>query len=480
MKERLPRSTPEAQGISSTAILDFLNAVDKNIQEFHSFMLLRHGYVIAEGWWKPYAPELPHMMFSLSKSFTSTAIGIAVSEGLLTIDDPIISFFSEDLPAEISSNLRAMRVRHLLAMVTGHHDDTGGVIQEEPDGNWTKAFFAQPVEHEPGTHFLYNSGATFILSALIQKLTGSTLLDYLTPRLFEPLGIENPRWFSNPKGINVGGWGLDVKTEDVACLGQMYLQGGVWQGTRILPEAWVREATSRQSDNGSNPENEWNQGYGYQFWRCMHNAYRGDGAFGQYCIVMPDQDAVLVITGGIADMNPPLKKTWEYLLPAMKEASLPVDIAAQEQLKEKTAALAFQPPQGSNTSPIIEKISGRVYLFQANGEGIKSISFDFMENECAVTIYNEYGEHHFSCGYSVWKDGVAAVFYHPPRLKASGVWVSADTFTMTLRYYETPFIYTIPCKFTENSLSIDGNVNVAFGPREISLVAECQSENLTL
>ncbi|MBW7461807.1 serine hydrolase, partial [Paenibacillus sepulcri] len=151
---------------------------------------------------------------------------------------------------------------------------------------------AAPVEHEPGTHFVYNSGATYMLSAILQKVTGQTLLEYLQPRLIEPLGIKGAAWDVCPRGINVGGWGLNVTTEDIARFGQLYLQKGMWNGQRLLTEEWIAEATSSQISNGDGGVNDWAQGYGYQFWRCRHGVYRGDGAFGQFCIVMPEQDAV--------------------------------------------------------------------------------------------------------------------------------------------------------------------------------------------
>ena len=187
-----PRSTPEAQGVSSEAILAFLQDVQANIQEMHSCMLLRHGHVIAEGWWSPYRPESPHMMFSLSKSFTSTAVGLAVAEGRLAVDDLVISFFPEDTPAKVDENLAQMTVRHLLSMSNGHAANTTNDMFLEPEGNWVKAFLSLPVEYEPGTYFFYDSGATYMLAAIVQKLTGQTLLEYLQPCLFEPLGIQNP------------------------------------------------------------------------------------------------------------------------------------------------------------------------------------------------------------------------------------------------------------------------------------------------
>ena len=310
----LPRSTPEAQGISSTAVLVLVEAIDKNVQYPNSFMLLRHGHVVAEGWWAPYDAASRHSLYSLSKSFTSTAVGLAVAEGKLSIDDEVLKFFPDDAPAEPSGNLKAMRVSDLLRMSTGH--------QSEPprtaDAPWTKTFLAHPVPFKPGTHFLYNTSATYMLSAIVQKATGLTLLEYLGPRLFEPLGIEHPTWEASPAGISTGGYGLSIRTEDIARFGQLYLQKGKWHERQLVPAAWIETATSRQTSNGSNPQSDWDQGYGYQFWRCRHGAYRGDGAFGQYCVVLPEQDAVIAITGGLKDMQAVLNLVWETLLPAMR------------------------------------------------------------------------------------------------------------------------------------------------------------------
>ena len=216
---QLPYATPESQGIASSTILAFVEAAERDIDSLHSFMLLRHGHVLAEGWWAPYEAERPHMLFSLSKSFTSSAIGLAVAEGRLSVDDQVLSFFPEAAPAEPSEHLAAMRVRDLLSMSTGHAQDTTPYLRQAPDANWVKAFLARPVEHPPGTHFVYNSGATYMLSAIIQQLAGTTLLEYLRPRLLTPLGIAQATWETCPRGINTGGWGLSIRTEGLAKFG---------------------------------------------------------------------------------------------------------------------------------------------------------------------------------------------------------------------------------------------------------------------
>ncbi len=326
----LPRSNPEAQGVESSAILAFVETADKNIESMNSVMLLRHGQVVAEGWWAPYNAQSPHSLYSLSKSFCSTAVGLAIAEGKLSLDDEVLKFFPEDAPAEPSNNLKAMRVSDLLRMSTGQQSEP----LRTPDRPWTKSFLAQPVPFKPGTHFLYNTSGTYMLSAIVQKATGMTVLDYLRPRLFGPLGIEHPTWETSPQGISAGGFGLSIRTEDIARFGQLYLQKGKWQGKQLIPAAWVEAATARQTSNGSNPTSDWDQGYGYQFWRCRHGAYRGDGAFGQYCVVMPEQDAVLVITSGVKDMQAVLNLVWDKLLPGMKPAPLaPDDEAANKLLR---------------------------------------------------------------------------------------------------------------------------------------------------
>ncbi|MCA1684857.1 MAG: beta-lactamase family protein, partial [Planctomycetia bacterium] len=363
----LPRSSPEAQGVSSPALLKFVEAADQNIDAMNSVMIVRHGHVVAEGWWAPYGAGSPHSLYSLSKSFTSTAVGLAVAEGKLSVDDEVLKFFPEDAPADPGKNLKAMRVSDLLRMSTGHQEEP----KRTPDQPWTRTFLAQPVPFKPGTHFLYNTSGTYMLSAVVQKATGMTVLDYLRPRLFEPLGIEHPTWESSPQGITTGGFGLSIRTEDVAKFGQLYLQKGEWGGKRLIPAEWVEAATARQTSNGSNPRSDWDQGYGYQFWRCRHGAYRGDGAFGQYCVVMPEQDAVVAITSGVKDMQAVLDLVWDELLPALKSGTMAPDPDTASKLEQTLRGLTLRPVEGSG-SPA--KGSERTYAFPPNDRKLEAIT----------------------------------------------------------------------------------------------------------
>lgn len=338
----LPRSTPEAQGVSSKAIHDFVETADK-INTLHSFMILRHGRVIAEGWWKPEAADRPHVLASLSKSFNATAVGLAIHEGKLSLDDPVLKFFPADAPAEPSENLKAMKVRDLLTMSCGH-DTEPKTVGGAPT---VRQFLAHPVLHRPGTHFQYNTLGSYTLSAIVTKATGQTTLEYLKPRLFEPLGIENPQWDSSPEGNSLGGYGLKLCTEDIAKFGQLYLQKGKWDGKQLLPPEWVEQATSKQVPNEKESHTkigiDWQQGYGFQFWRCTHNAFRGDGAGGQLCVVIPDQDMVVAITAQTGDFQREMNAIWDNLLTAVHAQVLPEDAVSQEQLRRAISKLVAHP-----------------------------------------------------------------------------------------------------------------------------------------
>ena len=339
----LPRSTPEEQGISSAAVRSFIETADKEIHTLHSFMLVRHGKVVAEAWWKPESADKKHILWSLSKSFTSTAVGLAVTEGKLSLEDPVLKFFKDEAPAEPGEHLKVMRVRDLLTMSGGHDVEPKFSFTEGPS---VKGFLAHPVVHKPGTWFRYNTPGSYMLSAIVTKATGSTVLDYLKPRLFEPLGIASPDWEVSAEGYSLGGYGLHIRTEDIAKFGQLYLQKGKWKDQQLLPEKWVEEATAKHVDNSKAPSGktlDWQQGYGFQFWRCQHNAFRGNGRDGQICLVMPEHDAVIAITAQTGQMQKELDLVWEKLLPAFRAEPLAEDSAEHEKLKQTAAQLVAHP-----------------------------------------------------------------------------------------------------------------------------------------
>ena len=462
----LPRSSPEAQGIPSAAILAFVEAAEKDVDALHSVMIVRHGHVVAEGWWAPYEANAPHALYSLSKSFTSTAVGLAVAEGKLSLDDEVLKFFPDDAPAEPGKNLKAMRVSDLLRMSTGHEAEPS--LKDQ--ANWAKTFLAQPVPHKPGTHFLYNTAATYMLSAIVQKATGSTVLDYLRPRLFEPLGIEHPTWGTSPQGVTLGGYGLNVRTEDIARFGQLCLQKGRWDGKQLVPEAWVAAATARQTSNGSNPRSDWEQGYGYQFWRSRHGAYRGDGAFGQYCIVLPEQDAVIAITSGVKDMQSVLNLVWDTLLPALKPEPLAADDEARKALDRRLAGLSLRPQEGSSFNETAARVSGKRYAFPANPGKLEAITLDAGKDgdDVALVARVDGVDRRVACGRGAWRKGRLALGPLPEQPAAvSGGWTGDETFAAKVCFSETPFLVTLNLKFSGDTLTLVTESNVGFGPTKM-------------
>jgi CubicO group peptidase (beta-lactamase class C family) len=464
----LPRSTPEKQGISSAAILDFIQSADRQIDAIHSFMLVRHGKVVAEGWWSPFGPETPHSMFSLSKSFTCTAIGLAVAEGRLSVNDPVLKFFPEAAPTNPSPNLRAMRIRDLLTMSTGQLPDEVAKIHLDLPGEWTREFLALPVEHKPGTFWFYNTPASYMLSAIVQKVTGLTTLDYLQPRLFQPLGIQPPTWDTSSQGISLGGYGLSIRTEDIARFGLLYLDKGNWRGKQLIPASWVAAATTRQSSNGSNPDSDWEQGYGYQFWITRHGLYRGDGAFGQFCIVMPNQDAVVVMTAGTTNTATMMNLVWDKLLPAMQPHRLPADAQNLSRLHAALAGLKMHPPEGSASPGADWSASGKQYLFPPNDQKIEAVALESGRGNAPTTlvIRRDGVEQRITCGFGDWIMGRATWVSDvqlPAKdqpVAASGAWMADGAYEAKLAFYETPFYITLTLRFSGDQLFYVTQYNV--------------------
>lgn len=328
MAQSLPRTAPTPK--MQSAFEHYWVAVKNAKMDMHSVMVIKDGKVVAEQWQSEGKPEVPHILNSVSKTFTSAAVGIAIQEGKLKLTDKLVSFFPDMLPTNPSENLKAVTVRDLLTMNCGQETE---VPREVRSGNasWIKAFLAHPFPYKPNTHYTYNSMGTYMLSAIVTKVTGEKVVDYLYPRLFKPLGIDKPKWDESPEGINTGGWGLYLKTEDLAKMGQLLLNKGVWNNQQIIPSWYVEEATSYQVPSvpsGTKPGEEmqkgltlessdWVQGYGYQTWQCRHGGFRADGANGQYIIVLPEKNAVIATTANVGDMQAEINLIWLYLLPGL-------------------------------------------------------------------------------------------------------------------------------------------------------------------
>ena len=319
------------------AFSTYLQAVADSSEDLHGIMVIQHGKVLEE---KFFVPDTAHILNSVSKTFTATAVGFAIHEGLLSLDDRIVDLFPESVPERVSDTLARVTLRHLLTMNSGHGTDPTYAVRSG-EGDWIKAFMEWPIDYEPGSCYCYNSLGTYVLSAAVQKVTGEKVVDYLEPRLWQPLGIGKPYWQESPASINTGGWGLYLHMEDMARMGLCLLNGGKFRGRQVIPSDWVREMSAVQvpsvnagvnerkveqirTDPSSpvfayfDPEtSDWMQGYGYQMWRCRHGAFRADGANGQYILVLPEQDAVIVTIAHIPNMRQELNLIWDHLLPVL-------------------------------------------------------------------------------------------------------------------------------------------------------------------
>ena len=490
----LPRSTPEQQGIDSAAVADFVEALDTEIEDVHGLMVLRHGHVVAEGWWAPYQPEFIHTLFSLSKSFASTGIGLAIAEGHLSVHDQVISFFPDAVPEEPTWQLEAMRVRDLLSMSTGHIGEDLRAFSFDSDSPLPEAFLNLPVAHKPGTHFNYNTPASYMLSAIVQKVTGENLLDYLRPRLLDPLGIEEATWSTDSQGIALGGFGLSITTESIARFGQLYLQQGQWEGEQLLSAEWVEQATSRQTSNGSNPDSPWDQGYGYQFWRNRHGAYRASGAGGQLALVMPEQDAVVAITAGTSQIRDIFNLVWDRLVPGMQDELLDENPAEVERLRERLSNLSIRIPAGEPASAGQSGVDGHqkwlggAWQFEENDLDINALTLRSQGTETIVVITTPTGDHEIAVGAGAWMAGRTGLFPgavaallgddqgEGHRMAAAGAWTDADEFTFRLAYTETPRVATITLEFSEAGLALDIDQIGGFAPRVAPLTGTPVSE----
>lgn len=326
----LPRKDATIEQI--VAFDKYVKDVKAQKSDVHSIMVLQHGNVLFEKYLGEGAANKPHKLYSVSKTFTATAVGFAIEEGYLNLDDKVLSFFPDKKPKKISKNLKAMTVRDLLTMTCGHGSDPTGPVRQQTD-DWVRGFLAYNVEYTPGTAYCYNSLGSYMLSAIVQKLTGEKIIDYLTPRLFQPLGIAGATWEESPDGVCCGGWGLSLKTEDLAKMGQCLLDGGKFDGHQVIPAKWAAEMGKKQVDsipggqipantaNFRTPDylqnNDWCQGYGYQMWRCKVGGYRADGAGSVYIIVLPEKDAVIVTTAADNEMQRVLDTVWNNILPVL-------------------------------------------------------------------------------------------------------------------------------------------------------------------
>lgn len=450
--------------------------------EVNSFILLQDGQRRDEFYREPYRKDCPQLLYSLSKSFTSIATGIAWDHGLLRLDDPVVSFFPDQLPDVISPNLSKMTVHHLLSMTAGHHDNIYEAVAREQD--WVKAFLSLEVEHEPGSYYLYSTHSTYMLAAILEQVTGQNLVDYLMPTLFEPLDIPRPSWETCPMGITAGGMGLSLSTENVAKFGQLLLNKGTYEGRRIVSERYIELATTKHSDTDAIKERvDWQQGYGYQFHLCRRDCYRGDGSFGQLCFVAPQENIVIAANASFKSMKPLqtlLDLIYEYILDPINESDNGSSGVMQGDQVTSTSSsspvMASAVPDVHPVSIGIPDIDGRSYLLSMNPHGLQKLSFYMRKNLLEVhSFYGDERDTELLFNFEELMNG-RAVFYkdlslHLQEVVTHAIWRDENTLTLTLFYIETPYIVTYTISFLSlSTIDVQLNMNVSLGiPRNFQV-----------
>ena len=403
----LERSTPEEQGVPSEIIAEFFENVAEKGYDVHGLMMMRHGKVIAEHWWAPYGPEYQHAMYSATKTFTSTAIGFAVQEGLLNIEDKVISFFPDLVPETVSPELAELSVKHLLTMSVGHASTryAGSGLSQ------VKSFLAAPFEYEPGTSFAYNITASHMLSHILTKVSGITIHEYLQPRLLEPLGIEDVVWEMDNDGINMGNGGSHMKTSDMAKMGLFLINNGKWKGEQLLNEEWIEAATTPHimqhpdwtTEQVANATDDGAQGYGYQIWMGRNNSYRAIGGQNQLIMVIPEYDFVLVCHSQIGD-EAGFNSLIYDMLSSMSDEKLPPNESFN--LKEKISGYEIKKPFDTQS---IAKVTMETRRFEMedNSVGLKNVLFRFdASGNCYITFITPTAIHNIPFGLDGWLHGV--------------------------------------------------------------------------
>lgn len=458
MTNPLPRATPESHGLESRAIEAFLDEVAADNQlELHSLMILRHGHVLAEGWWRPYTPDNMRLLYSLSKSFTSVAFGVAMAEGGVALDDRLVDVFPEHRDAAADDRVRALTMRHLLRMATGHRADAlPRAYQADPD-DLVRGFLMVPPDEDPGTIFAYNNAATYVVAAAVQKLADQRLVEYLRPRLFEPLGIERAQWQYDPSGRDLGFSGLYLTTESVAKFGQLLVQGGRWDGHQLLDPGWLAEATSAQTPTHEEHGPDWHQGYGYQFWMARHG-YRGDGAYAQFCLVLPEHDLVIVMMSATEVGQRLLDAAWQHILPSLMDN--PVDGASTD-LQERLQSLELHPnrhPVPADQSPV--RVVKAVPADTVTHVTIEQDPLEPGAGRQSVT---------FACGTDVWNSDVVADGEWRLPYAAAGTWSSEGVFDADVVFTQTP--HRLRLRYRADGPSESGWVTQPLGPPSPAFLA---------
>ncbi|MFF7770027.1 serine hydrolase domain-containing protein [Streptomyces massasporeus] len=477
----LPTSGPAAQGVDASGVHAFLDALEAAPEiEPHSLMIMRHGHLVASGWWAPYTPERLHLLYSLSKSFTGTAAALAEAEGLLDFDAPVISYFPE-FEADITDpRSRAMLVRHVASMASGHRRDTVDEAFGRDPAEPVRGFLRLPPDEDPGTVFAYNQPATYTLAAIVQRVTGQSLSDYLRPRLLDPLGIGEVAWRRDRAGRELGFSGLHATTDAVARLGRLYLCDGLWEGRRLLPQGWAARASQPHIPTagamGEVDRQDWDRGYGYQFWTSRHG-YRGDGAFGQFCLVLPEHDVVIAATSATERMQEYLNLVWEHLLPAFGPEPLTGREAADVELRERLARLALPPAPGRPAAPEREQDwAAAAFTPSARTGPVRAAGLTRDADGWTLTLTGDGDrpDHPDRLALRLAGEGWT-IAEEPVPTAVSGGWTDAGTLAVEVVFLETPHRLALTCSLADRTLTAHWRTQPLHGGRLTTLRAPRRS-----
>lgn len=392
----LPRSTPEEQGVPSKALValfDSLHALP--LTDMHAVVVMRHGKVIGEMYPKPYAPEYRHTMYSCSKTFVGIAVGLAIEDNRLRLDDRVAAIFPELLPDSVSKDLADMTVRHLLTMASGVKPDWN---MRSRGKEWIRTFLSKPVE-APGTKYAYDSMVSYMLAAVVQKVTGKKLTEYLQERVFTPMNVTEWAWEESPEGVNTGGWGVHIQPESLAKFGQLILNEGRWEGKQLVSAEWIREMCKKHRETGR-------EVYGYHIWHCggHDGAVRADGALGQYVISVLDKDMVVVMTEAtLGNGRDQRRLIWDVLLPHIQDESLPANKKDYQKLLKKQEGYKLAEVKGKASSAFASNWENKTIKLSKNTFGWKSLKLNFGKKQVTLTVTETSGKtYELTFGYQQW------------------------------------------------------------------------------
>lgn len=451
MNNILQRIIPEQAGVYSEGISNFIACIRKNTINLHGFMLLRYGKVAAEGYYKPFGRNEKHRIYSISKSITSTAVGLAIDEGRLSLDDRIIDIFPQYVKGSVHKYSENMTVRHLLIMSTVHQVPTS-----EYSEDWIAEFINTKPDRYPGTVFAYDTTGTNILCAIVQQVTGITVHQYLKSRVFDKIGMKEIEWDMRPGSINNGGSGISCTLEDIARFGQLYLQKGVWNGEQIVPKQWIDISTAKHIDTSNfSFLLEGRNGYGFQFWRSRNNSFMSFGAGGQFILVLPEKNIVFVTLGNTMQRGDEhqliLEAFWEHIYPRVAEVSTAGE--SYTKLQEELNNLSFSLPQGKNKSHWCPELHDRSLKLDMNDYGYASCQFIFNRDESKlrfVTVENEMLEVNF--GIENWITGREP--FGNKKCVSAAVWVDNNTLMISIQTLDYTQSYLLTCTFNQRYFTI--------------------------